>query len=104
MLYLYKKINKFVFIFQEYNTCLVDISKILSKAYKMTDNRVYRTRTLGIPAEGMKDQYADGTAAKLWELYIGDKTQRTQTYQNFITNLLRERNCVDILDVACGTG
>ncbi|KAK8390272.1 hypothetical protein O3P69_010155 [Scylla paramamosain] len=70
----------------------------------MTDNRVYRTRTLGIPAEGLKDQYADGTAAKLWEVYIGDKNQRTQVYRNFIVQLLRKQNCHNILDVACGTG
>ncbi|KAG0722982.1 Glycine N-methyltransferase [Chionoecetes opilio] len=70
----------------------------------MTDNRVYRTRTLGIPAEGLKDQYADGTAAKLWELYIGDKNERTQVYRNFIVQLLRKQNCHNILDVACGTG
>ena len=70
----------------------------------MTDNRVYRTRTLGIPAEGLKDQYADGTAAKLWEVYIGDKNQRTQVYRNFIVQLLRKQNCYNILDVACGTG
>ncbi|KAK3882098.1 hypothetical protein Pcinc_013505 [Petrolisthes cinctipes] len=70
----------------------------------MTDNRVYRTRTLGIPAEGLKDQYADGTAAKLWELYIGDKNKRTQTYRNFIAGLLRKKGCHNILDVACGTG
>ncbi|XP_064118842.1 glycine N-methyltransferase-like [Macrobrachium nipponense] len=70
----------------------------------MTDNRIYRTRTLGIPAEGLKDQYADGTAAKLWELYIGDKNHRTQIYRDFIVNLLRENKCNNVLDVACGTG
>ena len=70
----------------------------------MTDNRVYRTRTLGIPAEGMKDQYADGKAAKVWELYIGDKNQRTQIYKDFIIGLLKKHKCQDILDVACGTG
>ncbi|KAG7177391.1 glycine N-methyltransferase-like [Homarus americanus] len=70
----------------------------------MTDNRVYRTRTLGIPAEGLKDQYADGIAAKLWELYIGDKNKRTDIYRKFITKLLREKKCHNILDVACGTG
>ena len=47
----------------------------------MTDNRIYRTRSLGIPAAGLKDQYADGTAAQLWELYIGDKNQRTDKYR-----------------------
>lgn len=70
----------------------------------MTDNRIFRTRTLGIPATGVKDQYADGNAAQLWELYIGDKSHRTNVYRKFITEQLRSRNCVTILDVACGTG
>jgi len=70
----------------------------------MTDNRVYRTRTLGIPAAGLKDQYADGTAAQLWELYIGDTTQRTSHYRNFVVKQLRNNKCHNVLDVACGTG
>ena len=70
----------------------------------MTDNRVYRTRTLGIPAEGMKDQYADGKAAQVWELYIGDKNKRTQIYKDFIIGLLKTHKCNKVLDVACGTG
>ncbi|KAF2364630.1 S-adenosyl-L-methionine-dependent methyltransferase [Trinorchestia longiramus] len=70
----------------------------------MSDNRIYRTRSLGIPAAGLKDQYSDGTAAHLWELYIGDKSQRTDVYREFISNQLRRRNCVTVLDVACGTG
>jgi len=70
----------------------------------MTDNRVYRTRSLGIPAAGLKDQYADGTAAQLWELYIGDKSHRTSHYRKFVTDALRNRNCKNVLDAACGTG
>ncbi|XP_018006543.1 glycine N-methyltransferase [Hyalella azteca] len=70
----------------------------------MSDNRIYRTRSLGIPAAGLKDQYSDGTAAHLWELYIGDKSQRTAVYRKFITDQLKARNCITVLDVACGTG
>jgi len=70
----------------------------------MTDNRIYRTRTLGIPAEGLADQYSDGTAAKVWELYIGDKNHRTQKYREFIVSLLKSKNCNRVLDAACGTG
>ncbi|CAL4151848.1 unnamed protein product [Meganyctiphanes norvegica] len=70
----------------------------------MTDNRVYRTRSAGVPGSGIADQYADGTAAQLWELYIGDKDQRTQKYKEFITGVLRENKCKNILDAACGTG
>ncbi|XP_033207806.1 glycine N-methyltransferase [Belonocnema kinseyi] len=65
---------------------------------------VFRTRSLGAAAEGVRDQYADGTAAKVWEAFIGDKNQRKQNYKNFLVGLLRERGCRRILDVACGTG
>ncbi|ELU08594.1 hypothetical protein CAPTEDRAFT_99914 [Capitella teleta] len=65
---------------------------------------VYRTRSLGVAAEGLPDQYADGKAAKVWEYYIGGKQKRTEQYRTWIVNLLRERNCQKILDVACGTG
>jgi len=69
----------------------------------MVDN-IYRTRSLGTAAEGLRDQYADGKAARVWEVYIGDKSSRTENYRNFITNLLRSRNCKTVLDLACGTG
>lgn len=69
----------------------------------MVDN-IYRTRSLGTAAEGLRDQYADGKAARVWEVYIGDKSSRTENYKNFITNLLRSNNCKTVLDLACGTG
>lgn len=69
----------------------------------MVDN-IYRTRSLGIGVEGLPDQYADGKAAKVWALYIGDKKDRTQHYRDFLTNLLRQHDCNHVLDVACGTG
>lgn len=65
---------------------------------------VFRTRSLGTPAEGVKDQYADGKAAKVWEVFIGDKKLRTQNYRDFLVGLLRQKKCRRILDVACGTG
>lgn len=65
---------------------------------------VFRTRSLGTAAEGIRDQYADGRAAKVWEVFIGDKKQRTQNYRDFLVGLLREKGCRKILDVACGTG
>lgn len=58
----------------------------------------------GISAEGTRDQYADGRAAKVWELFIGDRSSRTDNYKNFLLELLREKGCRRILDVACGTG
>jgi len=69
----------------------------------MVDN-VYRTRSLGTAAEGLRDQYADGKAARVWEVYIGDKSSRTENYRNFIISLLRKKNCKTVLDLACGTG
>lgn len=65
---------------------------------------VLYTRSLGAPAEGLKDQYADGRAAKVWEVFIGDQNSRTKTYKQFLLNSLRAKGCKRILDVACGTG
>lgn len=65
---------------------------------------VFHTRSLGTAAEGVRDQYADGIAAKIWEVFIGDKNSRTQNYKNFLVSLLRQKGCKRILDVACGTG
>lgn len=70
----------------------------------MMEDSVFRTRSLGTPAEGVRDQYADGKAAKVWEVFIGDKNSRTQYYKNFLVGLLRSKGCKKILDVACGTG
>lgn len=69
----------------------------------MAEN-VITTRSLGAAAEGVKDQYADGKAAKVWEVFIGDKNSRTQNYKNFLVGTLREKGCKRVLDIACGTG
>lgn len=52
----------------------------------------------------VRDQYADGRAAKMWEAFIGDKSSRTENYKTFLLDLLRSKGCTRILDVACGTG
>ena len=65
---------------------------------------VFVARSEGISAEGVRDQYADGKAAKVWEIFIGDKNSRTENYKQFLINLLKSKNCKRILDVACGTG
>lgn len=65
---------------------------------------VYRTRSLGVSSEGIPDQYADGRAAKVWEVYIGERNKRTNHYKDFLSSKLRELGCHHILDVACGTG
>ncbi|GLV36039.1 Glycine N-methyltransferase [Carabus blaptoides fortunei] len=67
-------------------------------------DKVFHTRSLGTPAEGVRDQYADGKAAKIWEVFIGDKKSRTENYKKFLVGLLRQKGCKRILDVACGTG
>lgn len=65
---------------------------------------VFIARSEGISAEGVRDQYADGKAAKVWEIFIGDKSSRTDNYKNFLIDLLRSKGCKRLLDVACGTG
>lgn len=52
----------------------------------------------------VRDQYADGRAAKMWEAFIGDKSSRTENYRAFLLDLLKSKGCKRILDVACGTG
>lgn len=65
---------------------------------------VYRTRSLGVAAVGLPDQYADGKAAKVWQLYIGDTRSRTEEYKTWVLSLLRKHGVQRVLDVACGTG
>ncbi|XP_024413472.2 glycine N-methyltransferase [Desmodus rotundus] len=65
---------------------------------------VYRTRSLGVAAEGLPDQYADGEAARVWQLYIGDTRSRTAEYKSWLLGLLHQHGCQRVLDVACGTG
>ena len=57
-----------------------------------------------VPAESVSDQYADGKAAKVWELYIGGKQARSQLYRKWFVNILRRHHVKTVLDVACGTG
>jgi len=65
---------------------------------------VFRTRSLGTAASGLTDQYADGKAAKVWQLYIGDTVDRTTNYRDFLIKTLKSKNCKRVLDAACGTG
>ena len=41
---------------------------------------VFRTRTPGVAARGVPDQYADGKAARVWKKYVGQQKKRTQYY------------------------
>ncbi|KAI0240468.1 Glycine N-methyltransferase, partial [Lamellibrachia satsuma] len=65
---------------------------------------VYQTRSLGVPADGLRDQNADGAVARVYDVYIGCTIVRTSMYSQWLTPILRERGCQNILDVACGTG
>ncbi|XP_061842901.1 glycine N-methyltransferase [Nerophis lumbriciformis] len=70
----------------------------------MSVDSVFRTRSLGVAAEGLPDQYADGKAAKVWQLYIGNTQSRTAEYKSWVVALLKEQGARTVLDVACGTG
>lgn len=70
----------------------------------MSADKVFHSRSQGIPSEGVKDQYADGKAARAWNKFIGDSNQRTHNYKSFLTGLLKSHNCEKVLDAACGTG
>lgn len=85
------------------NCSYIATYSVLRLELKMVDS-IYRTRSLGVASEGIPDQYADGKAAKVWEYYIGSRNERTDVYRSWITQLLREKNCKRVLDVACGTG
>merc|ERR1712080_194674 len=62
------------------------------------------TMSPGVAQSGVADQYADGKAAKNWQLYIGEQKERTTKYKNFLVNLLKQKKAVTILDAACGSG
>ncbi|XP_053600330.1 glycine N-methyltransferase [Plodia interpunctella] len=70
----------------------------------MSADKVFHPRSEGIPSEGVKDQYADGKAARAWNKFIGDSNQRTQNYKDFLVGLLKKNGCKRVLDIACGTG
>ncbi len=65
---------------------------------------VFRTRSLGVGARGIPDQYADGKAAKVWSKYIGDQSKRTRFYKEKLLAILRKHGTETVFDVACGTG
>jgi len=71
---------------------------------KANVDSIFRTRSLGVPTIGLPDQYADGRAAKVWELYMGGKSSRTETYKEWFINTFNDRGVKTVADVACGTG
>lgn len=75
-----------------------------ASATKMLADNIMQSRFDGISGDGIRDQYADGQAAKVWEAFIGDSRSRTDNYENFLLKLLRGKKWHRILDVADGTG
>ncbi len=71
----------------------------------MEVDAVFRIRSLGTATTGLSDQYADGKAAKVWALYIGDISRRTDNYRlgktngNIWFNFLKKKSslCADRL-------
>ncbi|XP_021203798.2 glycine N-methyltransferase [Bombyx mori] len=63
-----------------------------------------RALSISSKIETIKDQYADGKAAGIYNLLIGDSNQRTKYYKDFLIGMLKKNNCKNILDAACGTG
>jgi glycine N-methyltransferase len=74
-----------------------NFEELLNKVKMPESDNTMFIRSNGISAEGVRDQYADGKAAKVWEIFIGDKKSRTQNYRNFLVDLLRNRGCKRIL-------
>ncbi|KAL1138692.1 hypothetical protein AAG570_008754 [Ranatra chinensis] len=51
-----------------------------------------------------QDNYADGAAADVWDVFIGDIGDRLVSYKKPLCNILRQHGAKRVLDVACGTG
>uniref|UniRef100_A0A670ITD2 Uncharacterized protein n=1 Tax=Podarcis muralis TaxID=64176 RepID=A0A670ITD2_PODMU len=49
---------------------------------------IYQTRSLGVAAEGLLDQYADGRTVRVWQLYIGNTQSCIAKYKNWLVWLL----------------
>lgn len=92
------------FVCRVTDRCKLREATLAGTSSSMSVDSVFRTRSLGVAAEGLPDQYADGKAAKVWEMYIGDTQSRTQEYKSWVVSLLREQGVRRVLDVACGTG
>ena len=122
---IYKKKNWSSLHYKKYGcalkACHFILRSINAKMSSKVDS-VFRTRSLGTAASGKRaftyfhifisnscfyiglaDQYADGKAAKVWKLYIGEQ-DRTLNYKKFLVDLLRSYKCQQVLDAACGTG
>src|ERR1043165_9524745 len=75
-----------------YNKSIVPAKRSnLESPSSMVDS-IYRTRSLGVAAAGIPDQYADGKASRVWEAYIGCQQTRTDQYRTWICEKLRASN------------
>lgn len=57
-----------------------------------------------ITTKSFEDNYEDGNAASVWNLFIGDIEDRHISYKDALLKILRSRGAKRVLDVACGTG
>jgi hypothetical protein len=51
----------------------ITTSKLQAESCITLADSVFHTRSLETAPEGMRDQYADGKADRVWEVFIGDK-------------------------------
>ena len=51
----------------------------------------FRPRSLGAAAAGLSDQYSDGKAAKVWQLYIGAPGQIFSLFGPFSAKIIIDR-------------
>ena len=51
----------------------------------------FRPRSLGAAAAGLSDQYSDGKAAKVWQLYIGAPGQTFSLFGPFPAKIIIDR-------------
>ena len=69
--------------------------KLEKKKIAMTSSanvdRTFRMRSLGTATPGITDQYSDGKAAKVWQLYIGGPLLTFSLFGPFSANIIIDR-------------
>ena len=54
-------------------------------------DRTFRMRSLGTATPGITDQYSDGKAAKVWQLYIGGPLLTFSLFGPFSAKIIIDR-------------
>lgn len=65
---------------------------------------IFKSGTDATPLDGAYDQYADGKAAKIWDIFVGDTEARAGNIKKFLVEVLQRHGCKRILDAAAGNG